>query len=133
MNNKNILLLKTLLLSTNQWNIYKHTGDEKKRKKIVSSFIGAVVIYAMLMIYSVAICIGYGKLGMIQSAPVMCALVISLLALVFTLLRTNGHLFNFKEYDMLMSLPFESKLLPDAGFCTCTSNPCRGISAYRLR
>lgn len=116
MNNKNILLLKTLLLSTNQWNIYKHTGDKKKRKKIVSSFIGAVVIYAMLMIYSVAICIGYGKLGMIQSAPVMCALVISLLALVFTLLRTNGHLFNFKEYDMLMSLPFESKTVAGCRF-----------------
>ena len=36
--NKTILLLKTLLLSTNQWNIYKHTGDKKKRRKIIGSF-----------------------------------------------------------------------------------------------
>jgi ABC-2 type transport system permease protein len=108
MKNKSLLLLKALLLSTSQRNIYKHTTDPKKRKKIVSGIIGAVIIYAMLMVYSVSICIGYGSYGIIDAAPVMCSLVISLLALIFTLLRTNGYLFNFKEYDMLMSLPFGS-------------------------
>ncbi len=108
MKNKSILLLKALLLSTSQRNIYKHTSDPKKRKKIVSGIIGAVILYVMLMVYSVSICIGYGSYGIIDAAPVMCSLVITLLALIFTLLRTNGYLFNFKEYDMLMSLPFGS-------------------------
>ncbi len=114
--NKTILLLKTLLLSTNQWNIYKHTGDKKKRRKIIGSFIGALVIYLMLMGYSIAMCIGYGKLGMIGETPVMCALIISILAFVFTLLKTNGYLFNFREYDMLMSLPFETKTVAACKF-----------------
>ena len=116
MKNKPIFLLRALLLSTSQRNIYKHTSDPKKRKKIVSGIIGAVIIYAMLMVYSVLLCIGYGKYGLIDAAPVMCSLIICLIALIFTLLRTNGYLFNFKEYDMLMSLPFSSQTVAACKF-----------------
>jgi ABC-2 type transport system permease protein len=48
---------------------------------------------------------------MIDAAPVMCALIISVLAFIFTLFKTNGYLFNFREYDMLMSLPFEARTI----------------------
>ena len=116
MKKNSIILLKTLLLSTSQINIYKHTDDAKKRKRIVASTIGAIVLYGMLMVYSVSICIGYGQNGIIESAPVMCALVISLLGFVFTLLKTNGYLFNFREYDMLMSLPFEVRTVAACKF-----------------
>lgn len=112
----NILLLKTLLLSTSQRNIYQHTEDAKKRKRIVGGWIGAVVVYVMIMSYSVSMCIGYGQNGLIDSAPVMCALTVSILSFVFTLLRTNGYLFNFKEYDMLMSLPFEARTVAGCKF-----------------
>ncbi|MBQ6517687.1 MAG: hypothetical protein IJI14_03150 [Anaerolineaceae bacterium] len=111
-----ILLLKTLLLSTSQRNIYRHTTDKKKRTKIIWGYIGQTCIYAMLVGYSIAMCIGYGKLGMIDAAPVLCALIINALAFVFTLFKTNGYLFNFKEYDMLMSLPFESKTVAAGKF-----------------
>ena len=116
MKNRSILLLKTLLLSTSQRNISKYTFDNKKRKKIITSVIGAVIMYLMLMAYSISLCIGYGKFGIINAAPVMCALVISILAFIFTFLRTNGYLFNFKEYDMLMSLPFEARTVAACKF-----------------
>ncbi len=103
-----ILLLKTLLLSTSRMNIYKHSTDKKKRRKIVGNMIGVVCLYVMVMVYSIAMCVGYGQYGMIGAAPVMCALIISALAFVFTIFKTNGYLFNFKEYDMLMALPFEA-------------------------
>ena len=109
MKNNMILLLKTLLLSTSQRNIYKYTDDKKKKKRIVGGTIGVTVLYLLTMVYCIAMCIGYGKAGLIDSAPVMCALVISVLAFFFTLFKTNGYLFNFKEYDMLMSLPFETR------------------------
>ena len=114
--NNNVLLLKTLLLSTSQRNIYKHTDDAKKKKRIVSSFIGAAVIYIMIMFYCVSMCIGYGQNGLIDAAPVLCALTVSVLSFVLTLLRTNGYLFNFKEYDMLMSLPFEARTVAGCKF-----------------
>ncbi len=111
-----ILLLKTLLLSTSQINIYRHTTDKKKKKKVVASFIGLICLYAMLMGYSIAMCIGYGAVGLIDSMPVMCGATISALAFVFTFLKTNGYLFNFKEYDMLMSLPFSSETVAASKF-----------------
>lgn len=114
--NKTILLLKTLLLSSSQRNIYKHTTDKKTRQKITGSFIGSLVLYVMLMAYSILMCVGYGTFGMISDAPVMLALIISVLAFVFTIFKTNGYLFNFKEYDMLMSLPFETKTVAACKF-----------------
>lgn len=114
--NKNILLLKTLLLSTSQRNIYKNCRDKKKRGKIVGGFFAAFLLYAMLMGYCILMCIGYGLNGMIDSAPVMCALTVSLLGFLFTFFKTNGYLFNFREYDMLMSLPFESRTVAGCKF-----------------
>ena len=106
--NSGIVLLRTLLLSTSRRNVYRHSTDRKKRRKIIGNAVGALCLYAMLTVYSIAMCIGYGQYGMIDAVPVMCALMISALAFVFTLFKTNGFLFNFREYDMLMSLPFET-------------------------
>ena len=114
--NKGILLLRTLLLSTSQRNKYKYCKDKKKRKKIVGSTVGLVLLYLLLMAYAIATCIGYGYTGIINAVPVMCALILSLLAFIFTLFKTNGYLFNFKEYDMLMALPFEPKKIAGCKF-----------------
>jgi len=106
--NNGIVLLKALLLSTSRWNIYRNCGDKKKRRRIVGNAVGVACLYGMLMVYCVAMCLGFGQYGMIDAAPVLCALTISALVFVFTLFKTNGYLFNFREYDMLMSLPFEA-------------------------
>lgn len=103
-----LLLLKTLLLSTSGRNILKYSEDRKKKRQIIGGAIGAFVLYGIIMVYCILVCIGYGITGMIQDAPLMCALIISALSFIFTFLKTNGYLFNFKEYDMLMSLPFEA-------------------------
>lgn len=116
MTGSGILLLKTLLLSTSRRNIYRYTTDKKKCTKIIWGYIGQACLCAMLVGYSIAMCVGYGALGMIDAAPVLCALIISALAFVFTMFKTNGYLFNFKEYDMLMSLPFESKTVAGCKF-----------------
>lgn len=116
MKSKSLLLLKTLLLSTDLRNVYKYSRDKQKRKKIIAGFIGAMILYVMLIAYGIAMCVGWGKLGMSADIPVLCALVISVLAFIFPLLRTNGYLFHFKEYDMLMALPFEAKTVAACKF-----------------
>lgn len=116
MRSKNIILLKTLLKSTSQWNQYRYSKDKKKRGRVIGNTIGFGILYLLLAGYCVAMAIGYGWLGMIDCAPIMCAMVISLLAFVFTLFKTNGYLFAFKEYDMLMALPFESKAVASCKF-----------------
>ena len=114
--NNGIVLLKALLLSTSRWNIFRHTTDKKKRRRIVGNTVGVLCLYVMVMAYCIAMCMGYGRYGMIDAAPVLCALTISLLSFVFTLFKTNGYLFNFREYDMLMSLPFEARTVAGCKF-----------------
>jgi len=111
-----ILLIRTLLLSTSRINLMRHSGDKKQRGRIIGNAIGVVVLYAMMVGLGVAVCIGYGKMGLIHAAPVLCALMISALSFVFTLFKTNGYLFNFREYDMLMSLPFEARTVAACKF-----------------
>ena len=116
MNDNALLLLRALLLSTSQFNMLKHCNDRKKRGKIIGGIVGKGFLYAMLIGYSLLTSIGYGFVGIIDSTPMLCALTISALAAVFTFLKTNGYLFNFKEYDMLMSLPFEAKTVAGCKF-----------------
>ncbi len=110
------ILLKALLLSTSQANIFKYSKDKKKRGRAVGGWIGNVILYALLIIFCIAMCAGYGWIGMTDSIPVMCALLISMLAFIFTIFKTNGYLFHFREYDMLMSLPFHSRTVAACKF-----------------
>ena len=113
---KNRILLRTLLLSTSLHNIAKYSKDPKKKKKVIGNYIGLVVLYAMLIGYSAVVSIGLGAAGFGEAIPLMGALIVCGMSFVFTLLRTNGYLFNFKEYDMLMALPFEAKTVAASKF-----------------
>lgn len=106
---KNRILLRTLLLSTSLRNIAKYSKDPRKKKKTVGSYIGMIVLYTMLIGYSAVVSIGLGAAGFGDAIPLMGALIVCGMSFIFTLLRTNGYLFNFKEYDMLMALPFDVK------------------------
>lgn len=114
--NSGIVLLRTLLLSTSRANILRHSKDRKKRNRIIGNAVAMGLLYVMLMAFCVAMCVGFGNFGLIFAAPRLCALTISVLAFVFTLFKTNGYLFNFKEYDMLMSLPFEAHTVAGCKF-----------------
>ncbi len=116
MNSNTLVLLRTLLLSTSRRNIFKHCKDKKKRGKIIGNTVGMFVLYAMLISYSIAMSMGYGAYGLADMIPATGSLSISLIAFFFTLLKTNGYLFNFREYDMLMSLPFEVKTVAGCKF-----------------
>ena len=70
----------------------------------------------MLAGYAFATVYGYGMIGVIDSAPGLCVLTLSLIAFLFTFFKTNGYLFAFKEYDMLMALPFEPKAVVGCKF-----------------
>ena len=102
----NRILLKNMLLATSQLNIYQTTQDKKKKGKVIGAWVGMTIIYIMIIVYSFLSCIGFGEIGLIDIVPLACAMSISGLAFIFTIFRTNGYLFNFKEYDMIMSLPF---------------------------
>ena len=110
------LLLKTLLRSTSRRNILRYSKDKKKKSRIRGGIIGMAAVIVMIMAYSLLLCVGYGMAGQIEIVPVMCGLTVCALAFVFPLFKTNGYLFRFKEYDMLMALPFSTKTVAASRF-----------------
>lgn len=116
MKNNGMILLKNLLLSTSSRNILKHEKDKKKRNKIIGGYVGFSILYLMLMAYCLAMSIGYGYVGLTSAIPVMCAIVLGFLEFFFTIFKTNGYLFAFKEYDMLISMPFSVKTVVSSKF-----------------
>lgn len=116
MKNNGRILLKNLLLSTSSFNILKYEKDKHKRSKIIGGYVGLFILFLFLTAYCIAISIGYGYVGLTSAIPVMCAIVLGALEFVFTIFKTNGYLFAFKEYDMLMSMPFPIKKVVSSKF-----------------
>ncbi len=116
MKSKDLLLLKTLLLSTSSLNIFRTTKDKKKKSSIVGGWIGMGVLDLFVVGYCVLMAIGYGMNGLGKSMPGMTAVVISLTSFVLTLIKAGSYLFGFKEYEMLMALPFSEKTVVGCKF-----------------
>ena len=109
MNSKTLVLLRTILLSTSGRNVLKYSKDKKRRGRAIAAYVGKMILYICLAVYAILMAVGYGMTGLANSIPAICILIITLLSFVFTLLKTNGYLFGFKEYDMLVSMPIEVK------------------------
>lgn len=115
-NNGSVVLLKALLLSTSRLNTWRYSKDKKKRNKAMGGIIGVWILFIMIMAYSILCSVGFGANGFASAIPAMCAVLICTLAFFRTLFRTNGYLFHFREYDMLMALPFEPKTVAACKF-----------------
>lgn len=109
MNRKRMLLLRMLLLSTSRINRIRKSSDKKVKRKTISYIVGMGFVFLVMMFWVGATSVFFGYVGMAKSIPVVCSAMLSILAVVLTLFKSNGYLFNFKEYDMLMSLPFSPK------------------------
>ncbi len=101
------ILLKNQIRAHSGINVLKYEKDKKKRNKVIGGYVGMAVLYIMLFAFCLVITLGMGAFNMTQVIPYLNALLIALMEFIFTLLKTNGYMFAFKEYDMLMALPFE--------------------------
>ncbi len=116
MKNSDKLLLKTFLLSTSMMNVLKYSRDKKRKKRAIGNYIGMTVFFLVLMGYCIAMCIGYADIGMGEAIPPICAMTVSAMAFFFTFLKAGSYLFEFREYDMIMSLPFEVRTVVGSKF-----------------
>lgn len=131
--NKCLLLLKVQLLGMFGINRARFSKD-KKEKGRTALFAGVAALIGIMMLgYSFSIAISFTAFGMGHIIAPAIALTCSLLAFVFTFLKSRGVLFDFKDYDMMMSLPVNSGMviasrllsvyLPDAAFTLIISAP----------
>lgn len=114
--NNTLALIRTVLKSTSAINIYKNNQDPQKRKKIIGGFVGYGILYLMLLIYFLLTTIGLGINGFVDAIPTLSAGSVFIIIFTFTFMKSNGYLFGFKEYDILMSLPVKTEAIIQSKF-----------------
>lgn len=100
MKNKCLLLLRVQLRSQLRWN--------RKSKSSAVIMVSAALITMVLIVYSFGIGYGLGYMGLGSLIPSLAIAATGLITIGFTVLKTNGVLFGYKDYDMLMSLPVKT-------------------------
>ena len=114
--NEQILLLKTMLTSSSNINVLRHSDDKKKRSMATGNIIGFGFIYLLLAMYTGGVSFGMSYFGLSESVPVLPATIIFALSFFLTLFKAHGILFGFKEIDLLMSMPFTVKNVVSSRF-----------------
>ncbi len=114
--NKLATLLKYELKAHSTINALKYTTG-KGKGGLIGALIGKTILYLLLagLVFVISMFISWIDKDAV-AVPIMTTVAISAISLLFTLLKTNGYMFAFKEYDMLMSLPFSVKTIASAKF-----------------
>lgn len=99
------ILLKTFQKASGSINIIQNSKDSKQRSKAQGALIGKLVLYGVLVIYCSLMATGFCFFGFGDRLPATSILISALIGFFFTLLKANGYLFAFKQYDLIMSLP----------------------------
>ena len=105
MSNGCITLLKVQLMSFFGINEMRYSKDPKKKRRLIVFGVSMVILGVCAVVYSSGIAYGLASLGMAKIIPAYMLMIISVITIVITMFKTNGILFGFKDYDMVMSLP----------------------------
>lgn len=104
-----------LLFKTQMKNEFGRSLKSKGRK-ITSFAVGLVIL--MIAFYAYMLAYGLGSMGMEEVIPSYGVAITGLITLFFTALKTNGVLFAYKEYDMMMSFPVKTSTVIASRFLT---------------
>lgn len=116
MKNKLGLLLKVLLDSTSSSHYLKLVKDPEEKKRAKNAIAGPIVLSFLLVFYSFLIALGLSSQGFADQIPAMAASITSVIVLFFSFLKTNAYMFAFKDYDIIMAMPFEVRTIVAAKF-----------------
>lgn len=106
MKHKSILLLKTMIAASSNLHIVKYSKDPSKVKNARSAIIGNVVLAVLLAGLVGAFSYGMTFFVSASMVPALVATIITFLSLVLPIFKSNGYLYDYPEYDSLMSMPF---------------------------
>lgn len=108
MKNSTLILLKTQFLNQSGLNDLRYEKDKKKKSRSILLTITMSVVVLILALYCFGMGYGLGSIGLVLVIPGYAFTLTSLLVMFFTIFKSNGILFAFKDYDMLMALPVKT-------------------------
>ncbi|MEG0683005.1 MAG: hypothetical protein RR434_05725 [Raoultibacter sp.] len=99
------LLLKIQLLGFFGINKVLHSKGAAEKRKMVLFAVGSLAVFGFVVAYSCMTAAVFVQVGLVDQLPIVVVFAGSLAGVVVTFLKANGMMFNFKDYDMVMSLP----------------------------
>lgn len=115
MKNNILLLCKVQFFEQFKLNEFR-SRNSKYRNRFLLMLVTTIVLSVTLMTYSYMIGVSFSQMGLSNILPVYGLVISSLLTLFFTILKTNGTLFAFKDYEMVMSLPIKTSAVISSRF-----------------
>lgn len=109
-NSKCLLLTKVQLRSEFSRNLKTKGGIYKT---VILALLGGMVLYFAYYLSNLI-----GSAGLPEVIPSIGIVITSLFVLFYTILKTNGVLFAYKEYDTLMSFPIKTSVVISSRFLT---------------
>lgn len=102
----------------NQLRLNEINGRKAKRKRLITIMKTVFVIFlgVMIMGYAALTAIGLISIGMERIIPLTAITAVSLMTVFFTVFKTNGILFGYRDYDMLTALPVKTTTLVASRF-----------------
>ena len=100
-----VLLLKIQLLGLFGINKALHADAARAKRAIALGVLAVVTIVAFVAIYAGGVSYGLVQIGLADTVPFVAAFMGAVIGAVAAFLKTNGVLFVFKDYDLVMSLP----------------------------
>lgn len=77
---------------------------------VMMTVVGVLVV-VVVVAFSLLMGMGLGAVGMLDLMPAVFMMAASVMALITTIYKTNGLLFGFKDYDLIMSLPVKTSTI----------------------
>ncbi|MGL4799647.1 MAG: hypothetical protein ACRCWY_09685 [Cellulosilyticaceae bacterium] len=113
-----LTLTKIHLINNLRLSAIRLEKDPKKRRNHLLVLLPLLLLPFVFTVYTFGIGYGLCQMGLTSLVPAYGLTIASILTLFLTLLKTNGVLFGFKDYDILMSLPVKTSTVIASRFLT---------------
>ena len=100
-----VLLLKIQLLGLFGINKTLHADPAKAKRTLAVAALVVIAVVLFAGVYSSGVAQALVQIGLPEAIPLVAVLVGAVAGAVAAFLKTNGVLFGFKDYDLVMSLP----------------------------
>lgn len=99
------LLLKVQILGFFGLNRLMHVGTRREKLRMLLLAAGMGLIVLLMAAYSAGLALGLSYMGLISAVPPLVLSVASVITLFTGIVKCNGVLFGYLDYDMVASLP----------------------------
>lgn len=110
------LLVKNRLSAQLGINVFRYEKDKRKRTNKIVTTVAILICLVTAAFYCGGMAYGYAYMGLEELIPGIALVISSLMTVFFTMFKTNGELFGFKDYDRIMSLPIPVRTIINSRF-----------------